>query len=102
MPQYLLIARDGDDARALERRMAARPIHLERIAPLVEAGRILVGGAILDGEGTMVGSMILAVFPDRASLDEWVASDPYTTGDVWRRVEIVPFRTAVGSWLPRE
>jgi hypothetical protein len=22
------------------------------------------------------------------------------TGDVWRQVEIVPFRAAVGSWMP--
>jgi uncharacterized protein YciI len=100
MPQFLVIARDGDDAEALERRMAARPSHLEGIAPLVEAGHVLVGGAILDGQDRMVGSMLLTEFPDRAALDAWMTVDPYVTGDVWRRIEVVPFRTAVGAWMP--
>jgi uncharacterized protein YciI len=100
MPQFLLIAHDGDDAEALDRRMAVRPSHLEGIAPLVEAGQILVGGAILDDEGGMVGSMVLADFPVRAALVEWVSNDPYVTGDVWRRIEVVPYRAAVGAWMP--
>jgi uncharacterized protein YciI len=100
MPQFLLIAHDGDDAEAFDRRMAVRPSHLEGIAPLVEAGKISVGGAILDDGGRMVGSMVLADFPDRAALDEWVSNDPYVTGDVWRRIEVVPYRAAVGAWMP--
>ncbi len=100
MPQFLLIAHDGDDAEALDRRMAARPSHLEGISPLVEAGHVLVGGAILDEGGRMVGSMVLADFPDRAALDDWVSNDPYVTGDVWRRIEVLPYRTAVGAWMP--
>jgi uncharacterized protein YciI len=100
MSQFLLIAHDGDDAEALDRRMAVRTSHLEGTAPLVAAGQILVGGAILDDVGRMVGSMVLADFPDRAALDEWVSNDPYVTGDVWRRIDVVPFRTAVGAWMP--
>ena len=102
MPQFLLIARDGDDPEALDRRMAARPRHLEGIAPLVEGGHIPLGGPILDDEGRMIGSMIIADFPDRAALDEWVTNDPYVTGDVWRDIEVVPWRASVGAWMPHE
>jgi uncharacterized protein len=102
MPQFLVIARDGDDPEALDRRMAARPSHLEGIRPLVEAGHIPLGGPILDDEGRMIGSMIIADFPDRAALDEWVTNDPYVTGDVWRDVEIVPWQASVGTWMPHE
>lgn len=48
----------------------------------------------------MVGSMVLADFPDRPALDDWVSNDPYVTGDVWRRIEVVPYRAAVGAWMP--
>ena len=102
MPQLLLIAHDGDDAEALDRRMAVRPTHLEGIAPLVEAGHIPLGGPILDDEGRMIGSLIIADFPDRAALDAWLTNDPYVTGDVWRDIEVVPFRVSVGTWMPQE
>jgi uncharacterized protein len=95
MPQFLLIAHDGTDAEAPARRQAARPAHLASVAPLVESGRILVGGAILDAAGGMIGSALIAEFPDRAALDAWLAQDPYTTGGVWQRVEVMPFRVAV-------
>ena len=96
--QFLVIARDGTDEDALERRMRTRPSHLEGIAPLVESGNVLVGGAILSGSGDMVGSMLLVEFPDRADVDAWLARDPYVTDEVWQEIEVHPFRTAVGAW----
>lgn len=96
--QFLVIARDGTDEGALDRRLQARPTHLEGIAPLVESGQVLVGGAILSASGDMVGSMVLADFPDRKDLDAWLENDPYVTQGVWREIEVTPFRTAVGAW----
>jgi len=98
--QFLVVARDGSDEGAIERRRRVRPTHLEAIAPLVEAGNVLVGGAMLSEDDEMVGSMLLVDFPDRAAVDEWVRVDPYVTGDVWREIEVRPFRTAVGAWQP--
>lgn len=96
MPQYLVIARDGDDPGAPARRQAAREAHLAGIRPRVERGEIVVGGATLDeATGAMTGSAVVVEFPDRAALDAWLAEDPYVTGDVWRTVEVVPFRVAV-------
>ncbi len=36
--QFLVVAKDGTDEDALERRQKTRPIHLDSIAPLVEKG----------------------------------------------------------------
>ena len=77
------------------RRQAARPAHLEGISPLVERGEIVAGGAILDDDGRMVGSAVIADFPSRAELDAWLAADPYVTQGVWQRVEVKPYRLAV-------
>jgi uncharacterized protein len=61
---------------------------------------MLVGGAILNEAGDMIGSMLLVEFADRADLDAWLDADPYVTEDVWREVEVTPFRSAVGAWQP--
>jgi uncharacterized protein YciI len=98
--QFVIIGRDGTDAKAMVRRQAVRPTHLEGIQPLVDAGNILMGGAILDEAGAMRGSVILADFPSREELDAWLDHDPCVTDGVWQQVEVTPFRVAVGSWKP--
>ena len=92
--QFLVVAYDGDDDGALARRMAARDAHLANIRRLGAEGKVLAGGAMLSDDGQMIGSAMIADFPTREALDEWLRTDPYTTGDVWRRVEVRPFRSA--------
>jgi uncharacterized protein YciI len=98
--QFVIMARDGTDPEAVGRRQAVRPYHLDGIQPLVDAGNILTGGAILDDDGNMRGSVLLVDFPSRAELDAWLDHDPYVTGGVWQQIEVLPFRVAVGSWMP--
>ncbi len=98
--QFLVLAKDGTDEGALERRQRTRPTHLDSIGPLVDAGNVLVGGAILDDGGDMIGSMLLVEFADREGLDAWLSGDPYVTEGVWQNIEVHPFRTAVGAWQP--
>jgi uncharacterized protein len=98
--QFLVVARDGTDEGAFERRRRTRPTHLHSIGSLVDAGNVLVGGALLNGSGDMIGSMLLVEFPDRDGVDAWLARDPYVTDGVWRDIEVHPFRTAVGAWQP--
>ncbi len=95
MPQYVITARDGTDEGALARRMAARPAHLANVAPMVEAGQLIAGGATLDDAGQMTGSVTIAEFPDRAALDHWLATDPYVVQGVWQTIEVQPSRLAV-------
>jgi len=95
VPQFLIVARDGTDAGAHARRMAARAAHFDYIRPFVEAGRLSAGGAILDDHGAMVGSALIVDFPDRDAFDAWLANDPYVVQKVWQRIEVTPFRLAV-------
>jgi len=92
--QFLLVAYDGTDSGALERRMKVREDHFKRINTLKNNGEFLLGGAILDENGNMAGSMIVYDFPDRQSLEESLKDEPYLTGGVWEKTEIRPFRLA--------
>ena len=92
--QWLVIARDGIDAEAPARRQQHRPAHLENAARLQAAGHLLIGGALLDEAGQMVGSAAVAQFDTRAELDTWLRTDPYVTGGVWQQIEVTPYRVA--------
>jgi uncharacterized protein YciI len=90
--QYVLIAYDGTDSQALNRRMAARPAHLENTRKLKTDGHFIEGGAMLDENGRMTGSIVIVTFPSRQQLEQWLNNDPYVTGNVWQKIEIKPFR----------
>lgn len=92
--QFLLIAYDGTDPEALERRMKVRQEHLDKITLLKKRGEFILGGAILDDSGKMIGSMIVYEFPDRDSLDTRLEEEPYLSHGVWEKVEIKPYRLA--------
>ena len=92
--QFLLLAYDGTDPEALQRRLKVREEHLKRISLLKKSGEFLLGGAILDNNGKMIGSMIVYDFPDLQSLEERLKDEPYLTGKVWEKTEIKPFRLA--------
>ncbi|HIA54722.1 MAG TPA: hypothetical protein EYN91_22000 [Candidatus Melainabacteria bacterium] len=96
--QFVLIGRDGDDADALSRRMAAREAHLAGCAVLREKGVLLYAAALLsdDEHQKMVGSMLVMDWTSRADLDAWLKDEPYIKGDVWRKVEINPCKLAPG------
>ena len=90
--QFLIIANDFRDPDALARRLQQRPAHIEGVRRMKAEGTFLDGGAMLDEEGRMVGSMLLLEFPSRAEVDAWLAADPYVTGQVWEHITIRPFR----------
>ena len=86
--QFLVIGHDGTDAEALNRRLAARPAHIEMGNRLRAEGKHLFGVALLDDSEKMVGSVLLVDFADRAGLDSWLEQEPYVTGKVWQRIEV--------------
>ncbi|MBC7948061.1 MAG: hypothetical protein H7Y42_09305 [Chitinophagaceae bacterium] len=94
MLQYLILAYDGDDEEALNRRMAVRPSHFEMAKELKMHDRFVMGGAILDDGGLMIGSMMVVQFETEDDLLHWMKNEPYITGDVWQRIEVKPFRVA--------
>ncbi|MGI4793683.1 MAG: YciI family protein [Janthinobacterium lividum] len=95
MPQWLVTARNGSDHEAAARRTAARPAHLDNVKALAASGRILAGGALLNEKGEPIGSIAVADFPNREALDDWLRTDPYATGNVWERIEVLPIALAV-------
>lgn len=92
--QFILIAYDGTDAEAPDRRMRNRPEHLEKISHVKKAGQLVCGGAILDDSGKMIGSMILYEVADRQELDRLLLNEPYIYNKVWEKITIHPFRVA--------
>ncbi len=93
--QFLVVARDGTDDGASARRMAVREAHIEGVKAMAASGAMILGGALLDDDGAMIGSACMVEFEDRAALDAWLMGDPYVTGDVWRTIEVTLFRRAV-------
>jgi uncharacterized protein YciI len=90
--QFVVICRDGTDKEALNRRLAVRVPHLELSEQHQKTGKRLLGSALLDDQGQMIGSFIICNFPSRKELDAWFAEDPYVTGKVWQKIEIKPAR----------
>ena len=94
MPQFLVLADDYKDPDALSRRLSVRKDHLRRMAVEKAAGRFIVGGAKLNEQGNMHGSMLVVQLDNVGAVKEWVNEDPYIQGKVWEYVEILPFRLA--------
>ena len=90
----LIIARDGADDDALARRRAARPAHLEERGAAPGQGHLLVGGALTDEAGSMVGSAAVAQFADPRRARSLARNRPYVTQGVWRDIEVIPYRVA--------
>ena len=92
--QYIVMAYDGNDEKALERRLAAREEHLKSVQQRYKEGQHLYGAAILDDDGNMIGSMMVVDFPSREELDNWLKVEPYMVGNVWKKIEIQPCKVA--------
>jgi len=93
--QFMIVAYDGTDEGALNRRLAVRDSHIAGAIELKNKGILIAGGAILDDAGRMIGSTTYVDFESRAELDAWLERDPYVTGDVWRDITITPIRLTV-------
>ena len=87
--QFLIIAYDGTDEKASERRLCVREKHLKGVEKNEEDGHHLYGAAILDEEGNMTGSIMIVDYPSKEALiSEWLDSEPYVTENVWQKIEI--------------
>ncbi len=93
---YAIVGEDVPDS--LEKRLAARPQHLERLKALQSEGRLLLAGPFptIDspdpGPAGFSGSLIVAAFTDLAAARAWADADPYVAAGVYRRVSVNPFK----------
>lgn len=87
-----------DTPGSLEKRLAARPAHLERLQTLQQEGRLILAGPLpaIDspdpGPAGFSGSLIVAEFPSLAEAQAWSGTDPYVAAGVYAKVAIKPFR----------
>ncbi|KAL2867884.1 uncharacterized protein BJX67DRAFT_380441 [Aspergillus lucknowensis] len=99
--EFLCIIPDKPGAQA--RRLEVRPTHLENVNPLVAAGKIVLGGAMLeahpaDGEmPSFKGSTLICVVESEEEAWNIIKNDIYTKSDVWDvdSAQVIPFKSAV-------
>lgn len=93
---YAIIGEDVPDS--LEKRLANRPPHLERLKTLQDEGRLLLAGpfpaidSVDPGPAGFSGSLIVAEFPSLEDARSWAEADPFATEGVFSRVTVKPFR----------
>lgn len=94
MKQYLITAYDYTDDGAFKRRMDVRPHHLDGARELKANGNYVIGGAMLNDEGKMLGSIMILQFEDEEQLEAWKQSELYITQKIWESYDIKPFKVA--------
>lgn len=92
--QYVIHAYDHTDGDALDRRMAVRPAHLDYVRKLKTDGRFLLGGALLDADGRMIGSMLMLDLETEEQLADYLNTDPYIVQGIWDKIDVKPFHPA--------
>lgn len=83
-----------DYPNSLDKRMATRPDHLDYVRKLKANGQFILGGALLDEGGQMMGSMLMLTLDTDAQLQEYLRTDPYIVQGVWEKIDVKPFRQA--------
>ena len=93
--QFAIHAYDHTDSEALNRRMAVRPNHLDMVKELKAKGHYVLGGALLNPDNKMIGSLMIVEFENETQMNElWLSEEPYILGKVWEKIDIKPFRAA--------
>lgn len=92
--QFIIMAKDGDDAEAINRRLAAREAHIKYGEDAAKRGEQIIAAALLDDKEQMRGSLLIVDFPDIESLKKWLDTEAYITGNVWKDIDVIPCKIA--------
>ena len=93
---YTVISQDVEDS--LEKRMAVRPAHIERLNILKNEGRLILAGPhpAIDnnepGEAGFTGSLVVAEFDSLEDAQTWADADPYLASGAYESVVVKPFK----------
>ena len=93
---YAIISVDVADS--LEKRLSARPAHLNRLQRLQDEGRLVLAGPhpAIDsdnpGDAGFTGSLVVADFENLAAAQLWADADPYNDAGVYANVTVKPFK----------
>ncbi|RAL10209.1 YciI family protein [Aspergillus homomorphus CBS 101889] len=106
--EWLCILPDKPNVQEL--RMKVRPTHFANLKPLVEAGKMVVGGAMVEShpeEGkppTFKGSMIVVTGETLGDVHQIINNDIYAKSGVWdlEKVQVIPYISAVREPLNKD
>ncbi|HSJ49141.1 MAG TPA: YciI family protein [Gammaproteobacteria bacterium] len=93
---YAIITQDVEGS--LEKRLGARPAHLERLQALRDDGRLVLAGPhpAIDcndpGPAGFSGSLVVAEFTSLEEARAWADADPYVQAGVYAQVTVKPFK----------
>ena len=92
---YAIISQDVENS--LEKRIGARPEHIDRLNKLKDEGRLILAGPhpAIDnnepGEAGFTGSLVVAEFEDLKDARDWADTDPYVAAGVYSSVVAVSY-----------
>lgn len=86
-----VIGRDKPDSQQI--RLDTRAAHLDYIE---STGVVSQAGPLLDGNGQMVGSLIILDVPDMQAATTWVANDPYGKAGLFDGVGVMEWNKVRG------
>lgn len=93
MPLFTVNCTDAPNQ--LAKRIEVRPRHLERLKALHANGQVILAGPCPknpdDTTQGFYGSLLVLDFADHASLDAWLAEEPYLLEGVYSHIEVKPF-----------
>ena len=93
---YAIISQDVENS--LDKRLSARPAHIERLQVLKAEGRLLIAGPhpAIDSEDPgsegFTGSLVVAEFDSLIAAQAWADEDPYIAAGVYQQVIVKPFK----------
>lgn len=93
---YAIIGQDCENS--LEKRLAARPAHVERLQAMQDQGRIAMAGPLpaIDSEDPgpagFTGSIMIVEFDSLEEAETWANEDPYVAAGVYEQVTVKPFK----------
>ncbi len=93
---YAIVGQDVSDS--LDKRLATRPAHLDRLNALQQAGRLLLAGPFpaIDsndpGAAGFSGSLVVAEFESLTDAQVWADADPYMATGVYDSISVKPFK----------
>ena len=96
---YAIMGEDSKDS--LNKRLAVRDSHLDRLNALVNEGRLLTAGPFpaVDSENPGAagysGSLIVAEFDSFQEAQTWADADPYIAAGVYTRVTVKRYKRAL-------
>lgn len=92
--QFLILAQDGTDPEAPQRRQAARDSHIAYSDIAAKKGEQIIAAAMLNQDEEMYGSAMIVEFENIEAVNKWLDTEAYITGNVWQNVQIIPCKIA--------